>query len=53
MSMSKSRLAIIGAGGVGGCFGALLSKAGNNVQLLARGAHDAIKTHGPLDIPWR
>jgi len=33
------RIAIIGAGGVGGAFGAALAKAGADVTFLARGAH--------------
>src|SRR6187401_233790 len=33
------RIAVIGAGGVGGGFGAALAKAGADVTFLARGAH--------------
>lgn len=33
------KIAVIGAGGVGGYFGARLAKAGHDVQFLARGAH--------------
>lgn len=33
------KIAVIGAGGVGGYFGARLAKAGHEVQFLARGAH--------------
>src|SRR5262249_39048672 len=33
------RIAVIGAGGVGGSFGAVLAKAGNDVTFVARGAH--------------
>lgn len=33
------RIAIIGAGGVGGAFGAALAKAGADVTFVARGAH--------------
>ena len=33
------KIAVIGAGGVGGYFGARLAKAGHSVQFLARGAH--------------
>lgn len=41
------RLAILGAGGVGGYDGAVLSRAGNEVQLLARGKHlEAIRRDG-------
>ena len=41
------RIAILGAGGVGGYDGAVLAKAGNQVQLLARGRHlEAIRGAG-------
>jgi 2-dehydropantoate 2-reductase len=41
------RVAILGAGGVGGYDGAVLSRAGNEVQLLARGKHlEAIRAEG-------
>lgn len=41
------RIAVMGAGGIGGCYGALLSRAGNDVTLIARGAHlEAIKKDG-------
>ena len=41
------RIAILGAGGVGGYDGAVLARAGNQVQLLARGRHlDAIREAG-------
>ena len=33
------RIAVIGAGGVGGGFGAALAKAGADVTFIARGAH--------------
>ena len=33
------RIAVIGAGGVGGAFGAAMAKAGADVTFLARGAH--------------
>jgi 2-dehydropantoate 2-reductase len=33
------RIAVIGAGGVGGAFGAALAKAGGDVSFVARGAH--------------
>ena len=33
------RIAVIGAGGVGGYFGARLARAGNDVAFVARGAH--------------
>jgi 2-dehydropantoate 2-reductase len=41
------RIAIVAPGGVGGYFGGLLAKAGEDVVALARGAHlAAIKQHG-------
>jgi len=41
------RIAVMGAGGVGGCLGALLARAGNDVSLVARGEHlRAIQTNG-------
>ena len=41
------RIAVLGAGGVGGYFGGLLARAGHEVGLLARGAHlDAVRAHG-------
>jgi 2-dehydropantoate 2-reductase len=47
------RIAVVGAGGVGGGFGAALAKAGADVTFLARGAHLAamksagLKVEGP------
>lgn len=41
------RIAVMGAGGLGGCLGAHLAKAGNDVTLIARGAHlEAIRKNG-------
>ena len=41
------RIAVVGAGGVGGGFGAALAKAGADVTFIARGAHlAAMKTAG-------
>ncbi len=41
------RIAIIGAGGVGGYYGAKLTQAGHDVTLLARGDHlEAIRKNG-------
>ncbi len=37
--MADMRIVIVGAGGVGGYFGAKLARAGEDVTLLARGAH--------------
>lgn len=47
------RIGIVGAGGVGGYFGALLAAAGHDVRVLARGAHlkaiqaEGLKLEGP------
>ena len=41
------RIAVVGAGGVGGYFGAKLARAGESVVMLARGAHlQAIRRDG-------
>jgi 2-dehydropantoate 2-reductase len=41
------RIAILGAGGVGGYYGGTLARAGHAVALLARGAHlDALRASG-------
>ena len=41
------RVAVIGAGGVGGYFGARLAQAGNDVAFVARGAHlEALRADG-------
>lgn len=41
------RIAIVGAGAVGGYYGALLARAGADVSFVARGAHrDAIRANG-------
>ena len=41
------RIAVMGAGSVGGCLGGLLAKAGNDVSLIARGEHlEAIRANG-------
>ncbi len=41
------RIAVIGAGGIGAIYGAALAKAGNDVVLVARGAHlAAMREHG-------
>jgi 2-dehydropantoate 2-reductase len=41
------RIVVVGAGGVGGYFGAKLARAGQDVTFVARGAHlDAIRAHG-------
>src|SRR6185295_4534861 len=41
------RIAVLGAGGVGGYYGGLLARAGHEVAMLARGAHlDALRAQG-------
>ena len=41
------KVAVMGAGGVGGYFGGLLARAGHDVTFIARGAHrDAIRERG-------
>ena len=53
------RIAILGAGGVGGYDGGVLARANNEVQLLARGKHlEAIRSQGlritePDGSTWR
>lgn len=48
------RIAVVGAGGVGGLFGALLSRAGEEVAFVARGDHleairrDGLRVESPL-----
>jgi 2-dehydropantoate 2-reductase len=44
------RIAIVGAGGVGGGFGAALAKAGADVTFLARGAHLAAMKSAGLKV---
>jgi 2-dehydropantoate 2-reductase len=41
------RVLVMGTGGVGGYFGALLGRAGHDLCVIARGAHlDALQNHG-------
>jgi 2-dehydropantoate 2-reductase len=41
------KIAILGAGGVGGYYGGMLARAGHGVSMLARGAHlDALRERG-------
>ena len=44
------RIAVVGAGGVGGGFGAALAKAGADVSFLARGAHLAAMKNAGLKV---
>jgi 2-dehydropantoate 2-reductase len=47
---STMRIAVIGTGGVGGYFGALLARVGHDVTFVARGAHLAAMQEGGLRI---
>jgi len=41
------KIAVVGAGAIGGYLGGLLARAGHDVTLITRGAHrDAIRNHG-------
>jgi 2-dehydropantoate 2-reductase len=44
------RIAVIGAGAVGGYYGAMLARAGHDVTLVARGAHLAAIREGGLTV---
>jgi 2-dehydropantoate 2-reductase len=44
------RIAVVGAGGVGGGFGAALAKAGGDVTFIARGAHLAAMKRAGLKV---
>ena len=45
------KVAVVGAGGVGGYFGGLLARAGHDVTFVARGEHlDAIRRNGGLRV---
>src|SRR5436190_22215151 len=44
------RIAVVGAGGVGGGYGAALAKAGADVTFLARGAHLAAMRSAGLKV---
>ena len=44
------RIAVVGAGGVGGGFGVALAKAGADVTFIARGAHLAAMKRGGLKV---
>jgi len=46
MSDYRPRIAIIGAGAVGGYYGARLAQHGLDVHFLVRSDYDAIRTHG-------
>ena len=47
------RIAVVGAGGVGGGFGAALAKAGADVMFIARGAHLAAMQSQGLRVAGR
>src|SRR3546814_3669895 len=47
MKIAPMKIAVVGAGAIGGYFGGLLARAGHDVTLIARGAHrDAIRSRG-------
>ncbi len=44
------RVAVMGSGGLGGYFGALLARGGTDVSFIARGAHlEAMRRRGASD----
>ncbi len=48
---AAARIAVVGAGGVGGYFAGVLALAGQQIHLLARGKHlEAIRSNGGLEI---
>src|SRR5271170_5218270 len=47
---NSMRIAVVGAGGVGGGFGAALAKAGADVTFIARGAHLAAMKSAGLKV---
>jgi 2-dehydropantoate 2-reductase len=48
--MAGMRIAILGSGGVGGYYGALLAASGNDVAFIARGAHLAALRERGLEV---
>ena len=48
--MAGMRIAILGSGGVGGYYGALLAHSGNDVTFIARGAHLAAMRERGLEV---
>src|SRR5512136_2115408 len=47
MRRNDMKIAIMGTGGVGGYYGGLLARSGEDVTFIARGAHlAAIREHG-------
>lgn len=44
--VAKERLLVIGSGGIAGLYGALLHRAGWQVDMVARSDHDAIRANG-------
>jgi 2-dehydropantoate 2-reductase len=48
--MANMRIAILGSGGVGGYYGALLASSGNDVTFIARGAHLAALRERGLQV---
>src|SRR5579863_10135846 len=52
-SSYSMKIAIIGAGGIGGFLGAMLARAGHSVSLLARGPHLAAIAQSGLQLESR
>ena len=46
MADYRPRIAIIGAGAIGGYYGARLAQHGHDVHFLVRGDYDALKKNG-------
>jgi len=44
------RIAMLGSGGIGGYYGAILAKVGHDVVFIARGGETIIATHQALRI---
>ena len=49
-TITRMKIAILGAGGVGGYYGGALARAGHEVSLLARGAHLAALREKGLEV---
>lgn len=48
---ARLRIAVVGAGGIGSYFGAVLARSGHDVDLLARGANlEAIRQRGGVEV---
>ncbi|MGF1482883.1 MAG: 2-dehydropantoate 2-reductase [Opitutales bacterium] len=45
-SAGKPRIGIVGTGAIGGFYGAMLARAGQDVHFLCRGDYEAVRQHG-------